>query len=87
MLEKTLKEYRKAIRGRKNEWMFIKLQVTEDYSVQIKQFENHIQILECPELNTGMGGVFKDTQKECVEYVKTMIKHILEVANEKRKDI
>lgn len=76
IIDNLVKEYKRQIRGKKEEWLFITLKVDNENEINIKQYNNHIQRIQWK--NICKGGAFYDTQKQCIEEVRNTIKYVLE---------
>lgn len=78
LLKQIEKQYRKEIRGKNNEWLFIKLEVKEGITIEIKQYGNWCQILRHKESGVRSGGTYHSTQKAVVNEVMNFVKYCLE---------
>lgn len=78
LLKQIEKQYRKEIRGKSDEWLFIKLEVKENITIEIKQYGNWCQILRHKESGVRGGGTYHSTQKAVVNEVMNFVKYCLE---------
>lgn len=78
LLKQIEKQYRKEIRGKSDEWLFIKLEVKEGITIEIKQYGNWCQILRHKESSVRGGGTYHSTQKAVVNEVMNFVKYCLE---------
>ena len=77
LLKEIEKQYRKEIRGKNNEWLFIELKVKEGITIEIKQYGNWCQILRHKESEVRGGGTYNSTQKAVVNEVMDFVKYCL----------
>ncbi len=78
LLKEIEKQYRKEIKGKSNEWLYVELKVKENITIEIKQYGNWCQILRHKESGVRDGGVHHNTQKEVIQQVMDFIKYCLE---------
>ena len=78
LLKEIEKQYRKEIRGKKNEWIYIELKVKEGITIEIKQYGSWCQILRHKESGVRGGGTYNSTQRAVVNEVMDFVKYCLE---------